>query len=51
MIILHLPIPQFVWAQETMEKLRKARFLSSNSELVLRLLQEVTGEKAPPASA
>lgn len=51
MIILTLPINQFVWAQEHLERLRNDRDLDSNSELILALLAELTGEAPPDADA
>lgn len=47
MVVLTMPIPVFVWAQEKLEAFRKDRGLETNSEAVLELLAEWSGETAP----
>ncbi|AGT12737.1 ParB-like partition protein [Mycobacterium phage Reprobate] len=51
MVVMSLPVPQFVWAQEQMTKLRAERGVETNSDLLLSLLSEVTGETPPDADA
>jgi len=48
MIVLPLPILQFIWAQEKLAALRLERKLESNSDLLLNLLAQITGD-TPPA--
>lgn len=49
MIILHLPIDRFVWAQEQLGKYlaEKPELDSSNANAVIDLLERWSGEKAP----
>lgn len=51
MIILNLPIAQFVWAQKHLGELRAERELPSNSDLLLALITELTGDTPPAADA
>ena len=47
MVVMSLPVPQFVWAQAQMTKLRDEREVGTNSDLLLSLLAEATGETPP----
>jgi hypothetical protein len=47
MIVLTMPIPAFVWSQEKLEAFRTERGLKTNSEALLELLAEWSGETAP----
>lgn len=47
MVVLTMPIPHFVWAQEKLEAFRTERGLVTNTEAVLELLAEWSGETAP----
>lgn len=49
MVILHLPIPQFIWAQEHLEKLRADMNVRSNSEVVMELIHRATNSPVPEA--
>lgn len=49
MVVMSLPVPQFVWAQEQMAVLRAKWGVETNSDLLLTLLAEFV-EEAPPAA-
>lgn len=49
MVVMSLPVPQFVWAQEQMTILRGKWGVETNSDLLLSLLAEFT-ETPPPAA-
>jgi hypothetical protein len=51
MIVMLLPIPQFVWAQEQLEKLRADRDLGTNAAVLLALLSDYSGQEPPAADA
>lgn len=51
MVIMSLAVPHFVWAQEQMTRLRSERGVETNSELLLDLLAEATGETPPHVEA
>lgn len=51
LIILTLPIAQFVWAQEQLAKYRATHDLDSNTEALVLLLEDWTGEDAPRPDA
>lgn len=50
MVVLTMPIPSFIWAQEKLEAYREELGLETNTEAVLNLLAEWSGEE-PPAIA
>ena len=47
MVVLTMPIPAFIWAQEKLEALRVERGLETNTDVVIALLEEWSGESAP----
>lgn len=47
MIILSLPISQFVWAQEKLAAYRSNHGLDSNSDALIHWLEQESGESAP----
>ena len=47
MVILALPVAQFVWIQPHLEAMRKERGHASNADLIVSLVEEITGDKAP----
>lgn len=51
LIILNLPIPQFIWAQGILERYREATEVESNAEALLTFLSEWSGEVPPAADA
>ncbi|AYB70543.1 hypothetical protein SEA_SERENDIPITOUS_1 [Mycobacterium phage Serendipitous] len=51
MVVMSLAVPHFVWAQEQMTRLRGERGVETNSELLLDLLAEATGETPPHVEA
>jgi hypothetical protein len=51
LIILTLPIPQFVWAQEQLAAIRDEQGFDANTEAVIWLLESWSGGTAPAADA
>jgi hypothetical protein len=53
LVVLTVPIPQFVWMQGIFTRYRDQFDLLSNTEAVIKLLEEWSGERAPelPADA
>jgi hypothetical protein len=51
MIVMSLPIPQFIWAQGHLDALRRERGLDTNSDLLLSMLADLTGDIPPDADA
>ena len=51
MVVLTMPIPQFVWAQEKLGAFRTEHGLETNTEAVLELLSGWSGETPPPLDA
>lgn len=49
MVILTLGIEQFVWIQQKMEDYRKEFTLPTNTDVMLHLIENWSGEKAPEA--
>lgn len=47
LVVLTVPIPQFIWMQEVFTRYRDEFSLASNTAAVLQLLQEWSGELAP----
>jgi hypothetical protein len=50
-IVLSLPIPQYVWANRIMEQFRRELGVSTNSALLLKVLEEWAKERAPEPDA
>lgn len=51
LVVLTVPIPQFIWMQEVFTRFRDEHSLASNTEAVLKLLESWSGETAPEAPA
>ena len=51
LVVLTVPIPQFIWMQEVFTRFRDEHDLSSNTEAVIKLLESWSGETAPEAPA
>lgn len=51
LVVLTVPIPQFIWMQEVFTRYRDQFSLASNTEAVLKLLEGWSGETAPEAPA
>lgn len=51
MVVLIMPIPQFIWTQTQLEKFRADTGAESNTEAILTLLSEWSGENPPAADA
>lgn len=51
MVVLTMPIPSFIWAQEKLEAFRTEHGLETNTEAVLELLSGWSGETPPPLDA
>jgi hypothetical protein len=51
LVVLTLPIPQFVWVQAKLEAYRVAEQVYTNTAAVVRLLEGWSGESAPAAEA
>jgi hypothetical protein len=51
LVVLTVPIPQFVWMQGVLTRYREQHDLVSNTEAVLSLLEQWSGETAPEAPA
>lgn len=51
LVVLTLPIPQFIWAQDVFTRYRTEHSLDSNTAAVLHLLEAWSGETAPVAPA
>lgn len=51
LVVLTVPIPQFIWMQEVFTRYRNEHNLDSNTAAVLTLLEQWSGEAAPPAPA
>jgi hypothetical protein len=51
LVVLTVPIPQFIWMQEVFTRIRDEFSLASNTEAVLKLLEGWSGETAPDAPA
>jgi hypothetical protein len=49
MMILNYPLERFAWMQEKLEELSERDGYESNSDAVLRLVEDATGETAPAA--
>lgn len=47
LVVLTVPIPQFIWMQEILTRYRNEHDLDSNTWAVLQLLQDWSGELAP----
>lgn len=46
-LVLAYPIPQFIWAQEQLEKIRKDFNVETNAEAVMALIGDYSGEPIP----
>ena len=51
LVVLTVPIPQFIWMQEIFTRYRDEFSLLSNTEAVIKLLESWSGETAPEAPA
>lgn len=51
LVVLTVPIPQFVWMQDVLTRYRDEHSLDSNTAAVLRLLEAWSGETVPEAPA
>jgi hypothetical protein len=51
LVVLTVPIPQFIWMQDVFTRIRDEFSLASNTEAVLKLLEGWSGETAPDAPA
>lgn len=51
LVVLTVPIPQFIWMQEVFTRYRDEFSMASNTEAVLKLLEGWSGETAPEAPA
>lgn len=49
LVVLTVPIPQFIWMQEILTRYRDQHSLESNTQAVLKLLESWSGETAPEA--
>lgn len=49
LVVLTVPIPQFIWMQEVFTRFRDEHDLASNTEAVIKLLESWSGETAPEA--
>lgn len=47
LVVLTVPIPHFIWMQEVLTRFRAQHDLDSNTQAVIMLLQEWSGELAP----
>lgn len=51
LVVLTVPIPQFIWMQDVFTRFRNEHDLASNTEAVIKLLESWSGETAPEAPA
>lgn len=51
MVVLTLPLARFVWVQQKLEAVRKANNIETNTDAVVALLEEWSGEQAPATDA
>lgn len=51
LVVLTVPIPQFIWMQDVFTRFRDEFSLASNTEAVIKLLESYSGETAPEAPA
>jgi hypothetical protein len=51
LVVLTVPIPQFIWMQEVFTRFRDEFDLESNTAAVIKLLESWSGETAPEAPA
>lgn len=51
LVVLTVPIPQFIWMQEVFTRYRDEFDLESNTQAVIKLLESWSGETAPEAPA
>jgi hypothetical protein len=51
LVVMALPIAQFVWAQEKLADYRREKGLETNSEVLLEVLAAYSGETPPAADA
>ena len=49
LVVLTVPIPQFIWMQEVFTRYRDEHNLESNTAAVMKLLESWSGESAPAA--